>query len=279
MQHANVSMAPRLLVLLILIFLGACSSKKVGEFLLDDFLQPSDTPDATFTVSVNSGNAPLIVDFQDTSDATPGGFTYHWVFGDGETATGQTVSHTYMDPGVYSALLNISSIVTSSTVSSSSPVTITVLASPSPAMVPPVTSLEWTYERKSQADFDNSPTTARYTMIGVLLTAQSPSVTIVNRYGETEEFDAEYWPRIQRREPKDSWPSRDSKSRFVYLSSEVIEVPAGVFDCRVIEQTFEDGSRTTRWLHPDLCCVRRVRHEEDSIAWTEDLVSTTLQRR
>ncbi len=279
MLNVNASIAPRLLVLFVLVLLCACSSKKVAEFVLDDLFDQSDTPDATFTISVNSGNAPLTVDFQDTSDATPGGFTYHWVFGDGETATGQAVSHTYMDPGVYSALLNISSVATSSTVSSSSPVTITVLASPAPAMVPPATSLEWTYERKWQADFDSSRTTVRYALIGVLLTAQSPSVTIVNRYGETEEFDAEYWSRIQRREPKDSWPSRDSKSRFVYLSSEVIEVPAGVFDCRVIEQTFEGGSRTTRWLHPELWCVRRVRHEENGIAWTEDLVSTTLQHR
>ncbi|WP_309112821.1 ThuA domain-containing protein [Saccharothrix sp.] len=62
-------------------------------------------PVVTASASPNTGTAPLKVDF--TASATdPDGDTpisYTWVFGDGGTATGASVSHTYTAPGTFTA--------------------------------------------------------------------------------------------------------------------------------------------------------------------------------
>lgn len=51
------------------------------------------------------GTAPLTVTFRDTSDHIP--TNWHWTFGDGSRGTGQTVMHTYTEPGTYSITLAI----------------------------------------------------------------------------------------------------------------------------------------------------------------------------
>jgi PKD repeat protein len=62
---------------------------------------PNPTPPtASFTPSTTSGEAPLTVNFTNTStgDPTP---TYSWTFGDGGTSTETSPSHTYSTAGDY----------------------------------------------------------------------------------------------------------------------------------------------------------------------------------
>jgi PKD repeat protein len=59
-----------------------------------------------FTSDVQSGNAPLTVQFTDAS--TPGGTAYAWDFGAGEgTGTGSIANHTYSTPGTYTVTLTV----------------------------------------------------------------------------------------------------------------------------------------------------------------------------
>ncbi|MGV3606449.1 MAG: PQQ-dependent sugar dehydrogenase [Planctomycetaceae bacterium] len=67
-------------------------------------------PVAVSTADVGSGLAPLTVNFSGTSSSDPDGdaITYAWDFGDGTTATGATVVHTYAANGTYYATLSVS---------------------------------------------------------------------------------------------------------------------------------------------------------------------------
>ncbi len=63
-------------------------------------------PTADFSSNVTSGDAPLTVNFTDTSDGT--GLSWAWDFSDGGTDTVQNPSHTFTAPGVYPVRLTIS---------------------------------------------------------------------------------------------------------------------------------------------------------------------------
>jgi glucose/arabinose dehydrogenase len=61
------------------------------------------------SANVTDGPAPLSVAFSGTaSDANDDPLTYEWSFGDGETATGPDVVHTYSSVGSYTAVLRVS---------------------------------------------------------------------------------------------------------------------------------------------------------------------------
>jgi PKD repeat protein len=60
-------------------------------------------PTATFTATPTSGNAPLGVQFTDTSSGAP--TSWLWTFGDGTTSTAQSPLHTYTSAGTYSVTL------------------------------------------------------------------------------------------------------------------------------------------------------------------------------
>ncbi|MCB1185461.1 PKD domain-containing protein, partial [bacterium] len=62
-------------------------------------------PNASFFGSPTSGNAPLSVNFTDTSSGGP--TAWSWTFGDGGTSSAQNPSHTYVNPGSYSVTLAI----------------------------------------------------------------------------------------------------------------------------------------------------------------------------
>ena len=71
-------------------------------------------PTAHFTASPTSGNAPLTVNFTDTStgDPTP---SPSWAFGDGGTSTSSTPTHTYTASGVYTVILTATNTAGSDT--------------------------------------------------------------------------------------------------------------------------------------------------------------------
>lgn len=63
------------------------------------------TPVADFTASPTSGNAPMLVQFTDTSDGNPNFWT--WNFGDGTISKSRNPYHLYTKPGKYSVSLTV----------------------------------------------------------------------------------------------------------------------------------------------------------------------------
>ncbi len=70
---------------------------------------PNQPPTAGFNFSPSTGIAPLLVTFDGgaSTDADGQIVAYDWVFGDGETATGRTVNHTFQKKGVYQVQLTV----------------------------------------------------------------------------------------------------------------------------------------------------------------------------
>jgi len=66
-------------------------------------------PTASFTVIPATGNVPLNVDFDASASDDPDGTiaSYAWVFGDGLTGTGATISHIYASTGAYTITLTV----------------------------------------------------------------------------------------------------------------------------------------------------------------------------
>lgn len=75
--------------------------------------QPTGTPNlrptAAFSADVTEGSAPLEVRFDASASSDPDGtiVSYEWTFGDGNTGTGQTTTHTYADAGSYTPRLTV----------------------------------------------------------------------------------------------------------------------------------------------------------------------------
>jgi PKD repeat protein len=67
------------------------------------------SPNASFTATPTSGQAPVAVSFDASASTDPDGSitSYAWNFGDGATATGATVSHTYSAGGAFTATLQV----------------------------------------------------------------------------------------------------------------------------------------------------------------------------
>lgn len=70
---------------------------------------PNQAPVAAFSLSPASGTAPLPVSFDGSGSADPDGsiVDYAWDFGDGDTGSGQTTTHTYTTPGTYTPSLTV----------------------------------------------------------------------------------------------------------------------------------------------------------------------------
>lgn len=64
---------------------------------------------AVMDVNVDSGHAPLLVSFDATQSSDSDGniASYAWTFGDGATASGSTVDHSYTDLGQFTATLTV----------------------------------------------------------------------------------------------------------------------------------------------------------------------------
>ncbi|WP_301663822.1 GLUG motif-containing protein [Methanoculleus frigidifontis] len=80
-------------------------------------------PVAGFTHAPGEGNAPLAVQFTDTSTGIV--TAWAWTFGDGTTSTDRNATHTYTAAGSYTVTLNASNAYGFSTVTAPSPVVVT----------------------------------------------------------------------------------------------------------------------------------------------------------
>ncbi|WP_210247149.1 PKD domain-containing protein [Aliikangiella marina] len=68
----------------------------------------NEAPTAAFTASVESGDAPLVVNFTDRSINGSATITeWQWEFGDGNTSSAQNPQHTFNTPGTYSVSLTV----------------------------------------------------------------------------------------------------------------------------------------------------------------------------
>ncbi len=69
----------------------------------------NNLPTARFTASLNSGVAPLAVNFNASASSDNDGqiISYHWNFGDGQTSNNITASHTFTNPGSYTITLTV----------------------------------------------------------------------------------------------------------------------------------------------------------------------------
>ncbi len=110
-------------------------------------ITPCQAPAASFTVDRSSGNAPLTVQFTDTSTGSP--TSWSWNFGDGGTSTTQNPSYTYTTAGTWTATLTASNSCGSSVSQSR---TITVNACPTPVA-------SFTVDKSS----GNAPLTVQFT--------------------------------------------------------------------------------------------------------------------
>jgi YVTN family beta-propeller protein len=72
----------------------------------EDNNPPSIIPEANFTSNVTQGNAPLSVQFNDTSTGSP--TSWSWDFGDGNTSTEKDPTYTFLKPGNYTVKLTAS---------------------------------------------------------------------------------------------------------------------------------------------------------------------------
>jgi hypothetical protein len=70
---------------------------------------PNQVPLAIFSPSTSNGAAPLDVDFDASTSSDPDGtiVAWNWDFGDFSTGSGQTVSHSFEDPGSYTVTLSV----------------------------------------------------------------------------------------------------------------------------------------------------------------------------
>ncbi|ADN35976.1 PKD domain containing protein [Methanolacinia petrolearia DSM 11571] len=74
-----------------------------GELKILNQTSASVEPVVSFTSNVTSGDAPLSVQFNDTSSGSP--TSWSWDFGDGSSSTEQNATHTYSGAGTYSVNL------------------------------------------------------------------------------------------------------------------------------------------------------------------------------
>jgi PKD repeat protein len=109
-------------------------------------------PTASFTATPTSGQAPLPVQFTDTSTGSP--TTWAWDFGDGASSTAQNPQHTYAAAGTYTASLTASNAGGSSTPATMS---ITVTAPPPAAGISVVGSSDSMSSTASSAVTLTSP--------------------------------------------------------------------------------------------------------------------------
>jgi PKD repeat protein len=93
-------------------------------------LADSGALSASFMANVNTGPAPLTIEFTDTSEGSPTG--WHWDFGDGSFSKLQNPVYTYNTPGTYTVTLTVTAGTQSDTMSGDVVVTNPLVTTPTP---------------------------------------------------------------------------------------------------------------------------------------------------
>jgi len=99
---------------------GSNTTTKYGFILVSKAI---GIPSASFTADSTTGDAPLTVQFTDSSSNTPTAWV--WSFGDGESSTLPNPSHTYTTAGSYTVSLTASNTGGTNTVIQSGYITVT----------------------------------------------------------------------------------------------------------------------------------------------------------
>jgi PKD repeat protein len=107
------------------------------------FTQNNQAPTAVAAANPTSGPAPLAVAFSSAGSVDPEGqpLTYSWTFGDNTTSTAANPSHTYSQPGQYTARLAVSDGVNTT---QSTPVTIAAGSPPTATITSPQDGITFT---------------------------------------------------------------------------------------------------------------------------------------
>ncbi|TQV68047.1 PKD domain-containing protein [Exilibacterium tricleocarpae] len=143
-------------------------------------------PVAVAAANPLQGDAPLTVGFDASGSSDPdgdvSGLTFSWSFGDGSSATGALVNHTYTEAGVYTATLTVSDGQADDTAS----VVITVNGNLAPVAVATASTsngpapLAVSFNGSASSDPDNGPDPLTYLWLfgdGEQSTAVSPAHT------------------------------------------------------------------------------------------------------
>jgi YVTN family beta-propeller protein len=101
---------------------NAAGSSSVTKFSYITVSNGVNAPDAAFTASQTSGNAPLNVSFNDKSTGSP--TSWKWYFGDSTNSTQQNPVHTFSKLGLYTVTLSASNAGGSSSVTKSIYITV-----------------------------------------------------------------------------------------------------------------------------------------------------------
>jgi glucose/arabinose dehydrogenase/PKD repeat protein len=85
------------------------STGEVRRIRYTGTVQDNNPPVATASATPSSGPAPLDVQLSSAGSSDPDGdpLTFAWAFGDGGTSSFANPTHTYQDPGTYSAVLSV----------------------------------------------------------------------------------------------------------------------------------------------------------------------------
>ena len=118
-------------------------------------------PIAVLSASATTGSAPLVTTFSAAGSSDPDGTiaSYAWSFGDGSSASGSSVSHSYVNPGTFVATLTVTDNAgaeTSQSVSISVTAATTVITAPSGLSASSrrgTVSLRWTDNSTSELGF------------------------------------------------------------------------------------------------------------------------------
>lgn len=118
--------------------LNAINGTARGNRTKPNFITVGNSLLASFTVSPHEGNAPLTVQFNDTSSGNA--TSWLWDFGDGNTSESQSPSHIYFSPGNYTVKLTVTNAFGSNTTEVPSSVNVFSTTAPIPDFTSNVTS-------------------------------------------------------------------------------------------------------------------------------------------
>jgi PGF-pre-PGF domain-containing protein len=118
--------------------LRAVNGTAMGNMTKSNYITSGGAPVASFNTSPQEGNAPLTVQFTDTS--TGNVTSWLWNFGDGNNSTSQSPTYIYSSSGTYTVKLTVTNAFGSSTLEAPSPVKVLSVAAPTPDFTSNLTS-------------------------------------------------------------------------------------------------------------------------------------------